>query len=344
MPQPRRRIQTEPGLRLRMAEQRRPGSPVTVYRDPEPLDQRMAVLDIGAAVTSENTDVSLPGKTGAGGRGEEEKENRLPGPGQAAVLVEVDTATGGSAGCPRCVDAPARGSRPRAQAEDGRVCVVFRGAVAHTSCCRFACELLKFVLYERQQLPAPYDQLLLLQEATAPAGRQGALRRPMKTSGLDGRRCQQTLRELKEVLQNLEVLFSLTLVPRVLLLLGGNVMAPKELFEIDLEALVLGEEAGSLGTAACLRQLFHTLFVADVLFKPQPRSLVATTVMVLGHRDCGVGWFRPRQDYTVPTRAKRQVIALSSDTHPPTPAQGEQRDWEDYIWFQAPVVIKGFCK
>lgn len=39
------------------------------------------------------------------------------------------------------------------------VSVVFPGAVSRESCCRFACELLKHVLYQRHQLPLPYEQL-----------------------------------------------------------------------------------------------------------------------------------------------------------------------------------------
>ena len=39
------------------------------------------------------------------------------------------------------------------------VSVAFPGAVSRESCCRFACELLKHVLYQRHQLPLPYEQL-----------------------------------------------------------------------------------------------------------------------------------------------------------------------------------------
>ncbi|MBN3309274.1 MD2BP protein, partial [Amia calva] len=230
--------------------------------------------------------------------------------------------------------------------EDGSVCVVFPGSVTQDSCCKFVCELLKFVLYQRQQLPMTYDQLVISQKKIQAANRNEDVvgRRPVKKDGLDGRKCQQTLQDLEEVLQHLESLFSLTLVPRVLLLMGGNILLPKEVYEIDMMAVALGATNHSLETASCLRQLFRTLFVTGVLFDPKPVRLMATTIMVLSHRECGVDWFRPKLDYKVPTKVKRQVISLSCDDSHPSISQCEDTNWDNYIWFQAPVTIKGFCK
>lgn len=50
----------------------------------------------------------------------------------------------------------------RAQ-EEGRVDVVFPGSVTQDACCRFVTEILKCILYQRQQLPMTYDQLLYSQ-------------------------------------------------------------------------------------------------------------------------------------------------------------------------------------
>ncbi|XP_036403114.1 MAD2L1-binding protein [Megalops cyprinoides] len=230
--------------------------------------------------------------------------------------------------------------------EDGCVAVVFPGTVTQDSCCKFVCEILKCVLYQRQQLPMTYDQLVFFQkrQQAASSSEEGVGWKPAKPNGWDWRRCQRTLQELEEVLQQLETFFSLSLVPRVLLLLGGTIMLPKELYEVNMENLTPGAGESSLRTSACLRQIFRTLFVADILSDARPVRLMATTVMVLGHRNCGVGWFRPKLDYRVPTRVKRQVISLSCDPSLSGLLQGQPADWEDYVWFQAPVTIKGFCK
>lgn len=48
--------------------------------------------------------------------------------------------------------------------EEGRVDVVFPGSVMQDGCCRFVCDLLKCILYQRQQLPMTYDQMVFFQK------------------------------------------------------------------------------------------------------------------------------------------------------------------------------------
>lgn len=167
-------------------------------------------------------------------------------------------------------------------------------------------------------------------------------RRPKQSANMEWRKCKQTLQELEEVLQQLEVLFSLSRVPRVLLLMGGSVVLPKEMYEINMEALVLAGGDQCLRVSSCLRQLFRTLFVADLLSDTRPVHLMPTTVLVLAHRNCGVGWFRPKLQFKVPTRVKNQIIALSTDPHTYKEPRADESDWQDYVWFQAPMTIKGF--
>lgn len=154
-------------------------------------------------------------------------------------------------------------------------------------------------------------------------------------------KCQQTLQELEEVLHQLEVLFSLSRVPRVLLLMGGSLVLPKELYEINMEDLLLVGGGQCLRVSSCLRLLFRTLFVADLLSDSRPVRLMPTTVLALAHRDCGVGWFRPKLQFKIPTRVKNQIITLATDPNV-CEKQKKESDWQDYVWFQAPVTIKGF--
>ncbi|XP_052427919.1 MAD2L1-binding protein [Carassius gibelio] len=231
--------------------------------------------------------------------------------------------------------------------EEGRVNVVFPGRVTQDGCCRFVCELLKCVLYQRQQMPMTYDQMVFLQKQQHNATQTEDMinRRSAKTSeGLDWRRCQRTLQDLDEVLAHLEALFSLSQVPRVLFMLGGSTVLPTELYEVNMEAVAMGAGENCLRTSACLRQLFRTLFVADLLSDAKSVRLMTTTVMALGHRDCGVTGFKPKVDFKVPTKVKRQVISIASDLSLAGELQKSKTDLGDYIWFQAPVTVKGFCK
>ncbi|XP_074781886.1 MAD2L1-binding protein [Athene noctua] len=222
------------------------------------------------------------------------------------------------------------------------VSVVFPGPVSRESCCRFACELLKHVLHQRHQLPLPYEQLAYFCRRAMQDG--DLIKKPPSVDSAS-KKCQQVLMDLEGVLQHLEVMFSLTLVPRVLILLGGNVMSPKELYELNLEGIYEGCAEESLKTASCVRKLFHALFVADVFSELKALPVVGTVVMLQGHRDCGVDWFRPKLNYKVPTRGRKLTVNLSCDgviNISSSPPQHVTSTWEDYVWFQAPVTLKGF--
>uniref|UniRef100_A0A8C5TIH7 MAD2L1 binding protein n=1 Tax=Malurus cyaneus samueli TaxID=2593467 RepID=A0A8C5TIH7_9PASS len=228
-----------------------------------------------------------------------------------------------------------RPHRSRPMPGSPAVAVAFPGAVCRGSGYRFACELLKHVLHQRNQLPLPYEQLSYF------------CRRKPLSLGLASRKCQQMLTELEGLFQHLEVMFSLTLVPRVLFLLGGNVMNPKELYELNLEEFCEGTAEESLQTAPCVRQLFHRLFVADVFSELKALPVTGTLVLVQGHRDCGVEWFRPKLNYKVPTRGRKLIVKLSCDGDlqlSASPPQHMAPAWEDYVWFQAPVTLKGFSE
>ncbi|XP_053731700.1 MAD2L1-binding protein-like [Synchiropus splendidus] len=224
----------------------------------------------------------------------------------------------------------------RAQ-EEGLVKVVFPGQVTAEGSCRFVTDLIKLILYHRQQLPMTYEQLMhdqkKSQEGIQDKDRVG--NKSVKPADIDRRRQQKVLQDLEELMQQLEVLFSLSRVPRVLLLLGGSVVLPTEMYEINMEGLSLASGDHCLRVSACLRKLFRTIFVADFLLDAKPVRLMSTTVLVLAHRDCGVEWFRPKLQFKVPTRVKNKVIALSTNDG------SEDQEWDDYVWFQVPVPIKG---
>ncbi|XP_075056882.1 MAD2L1-binding protein [Mixophyes fleayi] len=223
-----------------------------------------------------------------------------------------------------------RGSR-----DDLEVSVTFPGMVTTESCCRFTCELLKHILHQRHQLPLPYEQLLLFCKRQQDGDDIG--RRPIKAEGSDSRQSQRSMSDLAELLSQLETLFTLTAVPRVLLLLGGTSMNPKELYVINMEGLQLGNGDQSLSSRPCLRQLFHALFLADPFSDLRSSPLMSLVLMVQGHRDCGTDWFRPKMNYKVPARGHSLTIRLSS-----TRTQNATYSSEEYIWFQAPITLKGF--
>ncbi|XP_078068274.1 MAD2L1-binding protein [Mustelus asterias] len=222
--------------------------------------------------------------------------------------------------------------------------VLFPGHVSPESCCRLVCELLKHVLYQRQQLPLPYQQLAFFSRRECGTADGPVLPHSRRNEQNNCKKFQRALSELDEVFQNLEAMFMLTLVPCVLILLGGSVVNPKEMYEINMERVTFGSAEESLKTVSCIRKLFHTLFVKDIFNELKSVPLMNTVLLVQGHRDCGVQWFRPKLNYRVPNRSRKVVINLACDTMNFTSAeiQTTSHNHDDYIWFQAPITIKGF--
>ncbi|XP_055119977.1 MAD2L1-binding protein [Symphalangus syndactylus] len=220
---------------------------------------------------------------------------------------------------------------------DCMVPVVFPGPVSQEGCCQFTCELLKHIMYQRQQLPLPYEQLKHFYRKPSPQAEEMLKKKSRATTEVSSRKCQQALAELESVLSHLEDFFARTLVPRVLILLGGNALSPKEFYELDLSLLAPYSVDQSLSTAACLRRLFRAIFMADAFSELQAPPLMGTIVMAQGHRDCGEDWFRPKLNYRVPSRGHKLTVTLSCGR-----PSIRTMAWEDYIWFQAPVTLKGF--
>ncbi|TRY96121.1 hypothetical protein DNTS_015943 [Danionella cerebrum] len=293
------------------------------YREREGNRLCLQYLDI--SLDQENKDRSTD--TSIDTRGDESEEG-----------CQESDALASSSGAPaRHVDDEEVYRRAR---EEGRVNVTFPGWITQDGCCRFVCELLKCILYQRQQMPMTYDQMVFLQKQQHNATQNH--RSSKSSQDLDWCRAQRMLQDLDELLAHLEDLFSLSYVPRVLFLLGGSTLLPTEQYEVNMEGVIIGAGEKSLRTSTCLRQLFRILFVADLLSDAKSVRLMTTTVMALAHRNCGVSGFKPKQNFKVPTKPRRQVISIGSDlSHT---EEIKKRDLEDYIWYQAPVTVKGFCK
>lgn len=110
------------------------------------------------------------------------------------------------------------------------------------------------------------------------------------------------------------------------------------MYVIDMEGVQVGNGEESLGTRPCLRQLFHAVFLADPFSDLRSTSPMSVVIMVQGHRDCGTEWFRPKLNYKVPVRGHTLTVRMSCGASE-TPSANSH---EEYIWFQAPVTLKGF--
>nr|BAB27350.1 unnamed protein product [Mus musculus] len=212
----------------------------------------------------------------------------------------------------------------------------FPGLVTQKNCCQFIWKLLKLFLSQRLKFLLPYKQLNhFYRKVPQPKDPPG--KKVWFAPEARNRKCHQVLADLESVLIHLQNFFARTLFQKGLIFFEGNALSLKKFFELDLSRLVqFGVDQG-LNTGVCLRRLFRAFFLADPFSELQTPPLMGTIVMVQGHRDCGEDWFQPKLNYRVPSRGHKLTVTLSCG-RPSVPAMAS----EDYIWFQAPVTLKGF--
>ncbi|KAL8186005.1 UNVERIFIED_CONTAM: hypothetical protein K2H54_061385 [Gekko kuhli] len=109
-------------------------------------------------------------------------------------------------------------SPPVAHVADGAilVSVAFPGLVTHKGCFYFICEFLNHVLYQRQQLPLPYEQLIhfFQRQVLRILCQDGdVIRKVYPRDPEDHKKSQQVLGDLERVFQHLGIMFSLTPIP-----------------------------------------------------------------------------------------------------------------------------------
>ncbi|KAF5909022.1 putative tubulin polyglutamylase TTLL9 isoform X1, partial [Clarias magur] len=161
------------------------------------------------------------------------------------------------------------------------------------------------VLYQRQQLPMTYDQMVSfrMQQLATTQLEEGAVQNTMKSSAdSTWQRCERALQELDEVLDRLEEVFSLSYVPRVLFMLGSSVILPTEIYEINMEALASGykgyqKKRDGEGRSCVRFRCSLTNTILDVLHQ-RPGWVEVKEDGEWDFNWCDVGWLRENFDHS----------------------------------------------
>ncbi|XP_070577148.1 MAD2L1-binding protein-like [Ptychodera flava] len=198
---------------------------------------------------------------------------------------------------------------------------------------RLVMETIKYLLYQREQIPMPLEHLkrrYVTQEMES---------RCKKRPSLEDRKCLQTLETVEELFSQIDNVFQMTHVNRIMVLFGSTVVSPKEVYVLDLSYLnsdVIMEDASC---KSGVRTLMRALITNRVLSEVDSLPKTNTMVLLETHRDSHQDWFKPKTSFRMPIRGKRFEIRYSSkDTQVPV----ETINKENYIWYQAPRPIKGF--
>lgn len=198
-------------------------------------------------------------------------------------------------------------------------------------------ECIKYLLYERHQLPATVDHIFRSYEAELAENPKNAKR-------TDSKKRTQLLNDLKCLFQNLQELFISTSVYSALLIFGSTAVSPRESYEIQFLSTVnsindFDSSTVEFGSNRISRKFLRKLVMNEELreFKEIPATPLLIFVQV--PRSVQSTWFRPKQSFKVPWRSNCCRIKVKDEEFSnDTPSETEQ----DLIWLQAPVTIKGY--
>ncbi|XP_022090576.1 MAD2L1-binding protein-like [Acanthaster planci] len=264
--------------------------------------------------------------------------------------------------------------------------VLLKGRVAPHVQANIVKEMLKHLMFQRNQIPMAYEQIKCEYErrksgsAAALLHENGRHKEKQDLSSAAYKRLGQFISTVEELLANIDAVFNLSFVPRVLILLGATAVSPKEAHEIVFHNQVSVHDASlvDLRTKHCVRALMRTLITDSPIWEAKQLPLTNTLLLVRAHRDSGLSWFQPKMALKAPTRGQlyrceihcghvEHSVGFARDhklNHGNDKCCGghhsccmlEQSKVEidagtavtealvesdDYIWYQAPLPIKG---
>lgn len=239
--------------------------------------------------------------------------------------------------------------------------MIFEHKLDRITCATLLTEAIKYLIFQRYQIPLPFDQLKAEdeRERRSEEGKlpKGQASRP---SSLAVKKSRQLIAGVEELLGRLYHVFIQVQVFDVLLLLGSTVVNPKEIYSIRflnvgkvteadrLKAISLSGKENGLATRSkfvdkCCRKLARMLFTDPNLNECGELQCTSINCFILAPRDAGIDWFKPKASFKVPKKGKCYFINVSESktTTEDRDVQGEEVQ-EDTMWFQAPTVLKGY--
>ncbi|XP_069117962.1 MAD2L1-binding protein-like [Argopecten irradians] len=176
-------------------------------------------------------------------------------------------------------------------------------------------ELIKYLLYERQQIPLPVDyvkqELKKLSESNSENDQQNGAKK-IKTrqlNKLELKRATNTVKNLDElssrVLQVFEVCPE---IQQVVLMFGGTSVSPKESYLVNLPGI--NPEAEGLALKTCVKSLYRQLVSQDIMGSSKQIGPTCLRVLLRAPRESGIEWFLPKPTFRVPTRGKKYVMNI----------------------------------
>ncbi|XP_071962946.1 MAD2L1-binding protein-like [Antedon mediterranea] len=225
--------------------------------------------------------------------------------------------------------------------------VKFSGHVAPYIRATLVKEVMKYLLYHCHQIQMPFEQIKYDLESPK---KDPNCKRPL----MEVKNAKKLVANLEEIFSHIDMLFSVACVQRFAIIFGATIVSPKEVYHMTI-ADNSGSTGDSLRTKTCVRTLMKELITSEALLSVKKTSGKISPptkmfLLVYAHRNSGIEWFVPI-NFTGPKRGEQFWIKLEhggvniEDDVPANIADDQDHfDNDDWIWFKAPVDVKGFLE
>lgn len=239
--------------------------------------------------------------------------------------------------------------------------IVLNGRISPEVQCSLVKDILKFLLYHRDQIPLPFDQLKYYFE------RQENIKK-----GSEANKLGHLLENVQDFCDNLDNIFSQPApVDSVLILIGPTLATPKETFKIHFTNDLFSEPLLDVpSTKLCSRLLHKSLVTYNALIDTTPPPISSLHILFQGQRSSNIQWFKPKLSFKIPKRGQYFTFHILSNKQSSSSSSSSgrkdhkgayiqeahergdftisgannsicERAGEDLIWYAAPNAIKG---
>ena len=226
------------------------------------------------------------------------------------------------------------------------ISAVYKEELASKTCCRLLLEAIKYLLYQRHQIPLPYEQVKQMLPSETSIHGDGLRRKPKatKSSRLDTKK-RQLVEDVEELFSQLELVFQNARVFKVCVMFGPTQVSSKESFTFQFPSFNDSDmDCTDKASGILCRKLIRTLITNEELASMKEISPTSMFLAVQIHREAFIDWFVPKRTFKPPHRGHLCNIRISTSNsqHDFTGSESKPSQSEDLLWFQAPVVVKGY--
>ena len=234
-------------------------------------------------------------------------------------------------------------------AKEVEIQVTFNEGVGQSINSRLLRGCIEYLLYQRQQLPIPYHELIKLVEDQGKSGdglEAGVLAR--RSFNTEYKKAKKVYEDVECLFDHINKLFLSTKVNAAMVLLGSTSVSPKEHYFVHFQNAneLEGKTADSSArvcNSAC-RKLIRSLISNQELGSFKEISPTSMLVFIQVSRSSAIEWFQPKPTFKPPHRGQSCKISVRTNSNELVASEGDlpEHSVDDWLWFQAPVIIRGY--